>query len=117
MQHLFHAKVCYDSYSFGLGCNTMKGREQKHQAISKYANNTTYQNRWQQIFRHEYIHLIHLRENGFDKLRYNKKHAPYIPQVEIDQHCRDCCLALLSGSCELCSSDIMKRVLEVISSN
>ena len=70
-----HAGICYKEYSFGLGCNSMEGREQKHQAICRYANNTTFQNRWPAIFRHEYIHLIYLRENGFDKLNYKKKNT------------------------------------------
>ena len=38
----------------------MEGREQKHQKNSKYAENTTEQNRWPLIFRHEFILLIHL---------------------------------------------------------
>ena len=38
-----HASVCLQQYNLGLGCNTMEGREQKHQAISRYAENTTFQ--------------------------------------------------------------------------
>ena len=62
----------------GLGCNTMEGREQKHQMISKYAENSTYQNSWPMIFRHEYIQLIYLRENGYDNVSYTKKSVNYI---------------------------------------
>ena len=40
-----HAELCLKSYGFGLGCNTMEGREQKHQMIAKYSKNTTPQNR------------------------------------------------------------------------
>ena len=47
-----HAKICFEKYNLGLGCNTMEGREQKHQSIAKYAENTTFQNRWSLIFRH-----------------------------------------------------------------
>ena len=55
-----NAEQCLKSYAFRLGYNTMEGREQKHQKISKYAENTTVQNRWPMIFRHEFILLIHL---------------------------------------------------------
>ena len=55
-----NAEQCLKSYAFRLGYNTMEGREQKHQKTSKYAENTTVQNRWPMIFRHEFILLIHL---------------------------------------------------------
>lgn len=110
-----HAKLCHSAYSFGLGCNTMEGREQKHQAISKYASNTTYQNRWPLIFRHEYIHLIYLRENGFDQINCNnKKHIPYIPEVDEINNCKHCCLPLQMGHCELCSSVFMQNVEKIV---
>ena len=38
-----NAEQCPKSYGFGLGCNAMESREQKHQKISKYAENTTVQ--------------------------------------------------------------------------
>ena len=65
----FHAVKCLSLYNMGLGCNTMGGREQKHKTIGKYAGNTTYQNRWPMIFRHEYMQLIYLRENGYDNIK------------------------------------------------
>ena len=39
-----HAQLYFNDFNLGLGSNTMEGREQKHQAISKYAHNTTFQN-------------------------------------------------------------------------
>ena len=33
---LIHSQMTFDSYRIGLGCNTMEGREQKHQVIAKY---------------------------------------------------------------------------------
>lgn len=68
-----HAADILDKYGFGLGINTMEGREQKHQQIKKYADNTTVQNRWEYIFRHEYIRTVFLRENGSDDIRYKKR--------------------------------------------
>ena len=64
----------------GLGCSTMDGREQKHQMIGKYTENSTYQNRWPMIFRHEYIQLIYLRENGYDNVKYTKKSVNYMKE-------------------------------------
>ena len=50
-----HAADILKTYGFGLGINTMEGREQKHQQIKKYADNSTVQFRWQYVFRHEYV--------------------------------------------------------------
>ena len=66
----------------GLGGNTMEGREQKRQMIAKYAGNTTYQNRWLMIFRHKYMQLIYLRENGYDNIKYIKKSSNYAGKDE-----------------------------------
>ena len=83
-KHLFH------KFGFDLGINTMKGREKKHQQITEYSKYTTYQNRWADNFRHEYMQVIYLRENDFDlniistqkqHILWNKKqdylNAPY----------------------------------------
>jgi len=93
----------------------MEGREQKHQIISKYAENTTYQNRWPLIFRHEYIQLIFLRENGFDKKTYTKRIRPYIPPAS-ENTCTECSLSLAESSisCVLCSSTYYKNVKKMI---
>ena len=64
---------CFLDYKFGLGCNTMEGREQKHQILVKNAENTTCQNMWPMIFRHKYIQLIYLRANGYDNCKYIKR--------------------------------------------
>ena len=61
-----HAKHCLSEYNLGLGCNSMEAREQKHQRVEKYSQNTTVQCRWPMIFRHKYIQLIYLREKGYD---------------------------------------------------
>ena len=64
-------------YGLGLGINSMEALEQKHQKIKKYAENTTFQNKWPMIFRHEFLREIFLRENGFDELRYKKRQNKY----------------------------------------
>ena len=93
----------------GLGINTMEGREQKHQQIHKYAHNTTVQERWPYIFRHEFIQLIYLRENGFDCVKYRKRNTSYLPEVT-DGYC-ECSLKLAQSSCEICDSREMKKLL------
>ena len=61
LQHMSEMKTRY-----GLGLNSMEGREAKHVFIAKYSQNTLYQHRWQQIFRHEYVTLLWLRSRGYN---------------------------------------------------
>ena len=56
----YHAKKTLELYGLGLGVNSMEPREQKHQRIKKYSENTTHQDKWKMIFRHEYMQLIFL---------------------------------------------------------
>ena len=105
----FHAEITLREYGFGLGCNTMEGREQKHQQISKYSKNTTFQCRWPMIFRHEFIHLIYLRENNFDTLKYIKKGRQYLPDDD-ELNCKNCGLILKNHKCDICHSADMIKV-------
>ena len=57
-----HVVDVNSKYGKGLGIASMEGREAKHIAISRYSKNTSYKLRWAQIFRHEFISLIWLRE-------------------------------------------------------
>ena len=107
----FHADKCLNMYKMGLGCNTMEGREQKHQMISKYAENSTYQNSWPMIFRHEYIQLIYLREKSYDNVKYTKKSVNYI-EKPAKGFCHICNLQLkeIEKDCPLCMSSLMTFV-------
>jgi len=108
-----HAKVTFNEYGMGLGSNTMEGREQKHQRIEKYAHNTTYQCRWPLIFRHEYVQLVYLRENGYDVLNYRKGKKNYIP-MQNQGECTDCGLIAVDDKCLICLSNAMLNIkLEV----
>ena len=53
-----HCRQVLEKYGQGLGLVTMEGREAKHIFLKKLGENTTYQNRWVEIFRHEYVMLI-----------------------------------------------------------
>ena len=41
-----HSQITFTQYDFGLVCNTMEGREQKHQKVAKYQKHTAYHQRW-----------------------------------------------------------------------
>ena len=106
-----HAGNTYTNYGLGLGCNSMEGREQKHQRIAKYSENTVFRSRWRQIFRHEYIHLIYLRENGFDQQNYISKREKYIPDEKL-YSCKKCGYTLNGSKCDLCDSNLMLAFLQ-----
>lgn len=95
-----HSQQMFTNLGLGLGANSMEGREQKHQVIKKYMKNTTVQQRWEYVFRHEFISTVYLRENGFDDLGYCKKTISYHPIVT-NNHCR-CGLLLNENLCEIC---------------
>ena len=59
-----HARQVFTKYGQGLGTVTMEGREAKHIFLKKLSENTTYQRRWAEIFKHEFIMLIWLPEQG-----------------------------------------------------
>ena len=105
-----HAEACLKMYGYGLGCNTMEGREQKHQMIAKYSENTTVQNKWPLVLRHEFIQLIHLRENGYDAQKYKKRSTTYVPDNK--NSCESCCLVFEHGKkeCFLCTNSNFLKV-------
>lgn len=102
-----HTKELKDKYDMGLGLNSMEGREAKHISIARYSKNTNYQSRWDQIFRHEFISLIWLRERGHNIDVPSTTSDQYIPKrVEKDEYCY-CGYAkedLTVSSCKFCSS-------------
>ena len=109
---IIHCQELLKRFDLGLGINSMEGREQKHQQISKYSNNTTVQERWSYIFRHEFIQLIYLRDNGFDMFCYRKRHVKYVPAI-LEGHCK-CSLKLINSKCELCDCDEMQLTISTV---
>ena len=75
-----HCHQVLEKYGQGLGMVTMEGREAKHIFLKKLSENTTYQNRWLEIFRHEYVMLIWLPQHGFQQPEAASKNAAYIPE-------------------------------------
>ncbi|XP_031550490.1 uncharacterized protein LOC116287922 [Actinia tenebrosa] len=104
-----HTEDMLMKYGVGLALNSMEGREAKHISIAKFSQNTFFQNRWQQIFRHEYVSLIWLRERGFNLSSNYQSKLSYIPKraalpsffncgfskEENDEKCRFCCHPLM----------------------
>ena len=83
-----HARQIHQSLGMGLGVNTMEGREAKHIALAKFTRNTQFSNRWLQVFRHEYVSLVWLRENGCDENVHKETSGVYIPKrCYSDQFC------------------------------
>ena len=80
----------------------MEPREQKHQRLKKYAENTTVSNKWPMIFRHEFLQLIFLREMGYGEVNYYRKSKKYLPDIT-DNNCSNCGLPFINKSCPLCS--------------
>ena len=66
-----HTEEMKRCYGLGLGLNSMEGREAKHIAISKYCQNTSYAQRWEQVFHHEFISLIWLPTHGYTSSKVN----------------------------------------------
>ena len=74
-----HCRQVFEKYEQGLGIVTMEGREAKHIFLKKLSDNTRYQNRWMEIFRHEYIMLIWLPHQGFQQPGTKGKNETFIP--------------------------------------
>ena len=79
---LVHARQVHETVTLGmgLGINTTEGREAKHIALAKFTNNTQFSNRWVQVFKHEYMTLFWLQENGCDETVYKETPGVYIPK-------------------------------------
>ena len=121
----FHAKKIYQELGFGLGLNTMQGREAKHAKLAAYVKNTTRGNRlrWMQVFRHDFMETIWLREKHPGHVNYRRKvvvgEVPkplekdkFIPsQIANDNFC-GCGFPKLSdvSPWEICSSELFKVV-------
>ena len=93
-------------YGQGLpGMVTMKGREAKHIFLKKLSENTTYQNRWVEIFRHKHVMLIWLPQHGFQQPEVASKNVAYIPErVFSDPSYCYCGLLKASSEDAKCSS-------------
>ena len=91
----------------------MEGREAKHIALKKLSENTTFQRRWPEIFKHEFVMLIWLPEQGFQLNTY-KHNAVYIP-ARIFENSGYCYCNLekadpAESKCTFCSDPLMNVI-------
>lgn len=112
-----HTQDVYRKYGQGLGTVTMEGREAKHIALKKLSENTTFQRRWPEIFKHEFVMLIWLSEQGFEPNTY-KHNAVYIPcrVFDDDRYCY-CNLEKADpreSKCTFCGDPLMDMIKKSI---
>ena len=109
-----HAMQVYNIYKQGLLTVTMEEREAKHIALQRLSVNTTYQQRWQEIFRHEFVMLIWLPEQGYEPCSYAPSKSVYIsPRVFNDSSYCYCGLQKADPtdtSCYFCSDNIFSLI-------
>ena len=84
----YHAQILFQKFAFGMGINTMQGREAKHSVIAKFAAHGTLALRWKLIFRHEFISSLWLRKKNSRSVHFNNNHINYLPEfIQNDTHC------------------------------
>ena len=110
-----HTRDIFQKYGKGLLMNSMEGREAKHQAISRYATNSTNSTRWQSVFRHEFVSLIWLRERGCNLANSKKCNETYIPNhVSGEAYCY-CGLMLTDGrDCKYCNHQNRGKIVNSV---
>jgi hypothetical protein len=113
-----HAKYVYQTYKQGLLTVTMEGREAKHVALHRLSLNSTFQTRWQDIFRHEFIMLIWLPEHNHEPCGYTQSKDVYIPpRVFNDKNYCYCGLQKADPNdknCYFCGDRIMTLIHESV---
>ena len=106
-----HAFEVFHQYRLGLNVVSMEGREAKHLSVKRYSQNTNFNGRWLQIFRHEYVHLIWLRERGYEVGETYKRKEVYVPQGVTE--CEICYCGLPKdgeGRCVYCSHPYRENI-------
>ena len=108
----YHTREMKGKYGFGLGLNSMEGREAKHIAIAQYARHTAYLQRWEQIFPHEYISLIWLREKGYHTSSVIPSTLSYTPARVKESGFCNCGLSKLEteDKCRFCNHNFRKKI-------
>ena len=110
-----HTEEMKAKYGLGLGLNSMEGREAKRVAISKYSANTAHLFQWEQIFRHEYISLIWLRQQGYNaKITTPSTTRSYIPKRVSSKNPEFCYCgfnkAVSDEFCRFCGHELRMKI-------
>lgn len=62
-----HTQWVFEKFKSGLGVNTMHGREAKHVQIASYARKSLFKERWNKVFRHDYISKHYISKHSLMK--------------------------------------------------
>ena len=122
----YYTSELHKELGYGLGLNSMQGREAKHARLSSYSQNTTRGKRlrWWQIFKHEYMETIWLRLHEPTNLSYRRgcvvgdeAPRPVKKELYIPSWCNStsfcyCGLPLLEAKCDICNSEMFKLIKE-----
>ena len=124
----YHTSKLHQKLGYGLGLNSMQGREAKHVKLAKYVENTCNARkrlRWWTVFRDAFVCIVWLREKDPYSIAYlcEKRN---ISDSYIPKRVRDCddtfCHCGLSKKttghqgCEICTSDLMKAFKQTVAS-
>lgn len=116
----------YSDLGFGLGLNSMQGREAKHTKLSCYSKNTTSGKslRWWQIMKHDFMESIWLRMKQPKEISYRRgcvvadvpspvEKEMYIPSWTNSEDYCYCGLPYRSPAttdCEVCNTDTFRLI-------
>ncbi|XP_068686242.1 uncharacterized protein [Montipora foliosa] len=113
-----HTQWVFEKFKTGLGVNTMQGREAKHVQIASYARNSLFKERWNQVFRHDYISKLWLPLRQPSLLTYHQSRDSLIPnRVTTDPH-HFCSCGFSKGEhdekCFFCGHKFMDEIMNSV---
>ena len=98
----FHTELLFNKLGFGLGVNSVQGREAKHATLSS---------RWVMVFRHDYITGIWLWMQDPSSVHYHKNKEVYEPEISNEAFCHCGLERVARGKkCEFCLSILYQSI-------
>lgn len=113
-----HTQWVFEKFKTGLGVITMQGREAKHVQIASYARNRLFKERWNQVFRHDYISKLWLHLRQLSLLTCHQSRDSLIQNgVTIDPH-HFCSCGFSKGEhdekCLFCGHKFMDEIMKSV---
>ena len=106
-----HTQWVLEKFKTGLGVNTMQGREATHVQIASDARNSLFKERWNQVFRHDYITKLWLPLHQPSLLTYHQSRDSLIPNhVTTDPHHFCSC----DDNCFFCGHKFMDEIMKSV---
>ena len=113
-----HTQLMFEKCKTGLGVNTTQGREAKHVQFASYARNSLFKERWNQVFRHNYISKLWLPLHQPSLLTYHQSRDNLIPsRVTSDpQHFCSCVFFKdeHDDTCFFCGHEFMAEIKKFV---